>query len=58
MTAAQTAAKCAECLALLSALDSPPMTSRELLERQELIAREYARAQARREPGPQMRLEA
>lgn len=50
------ATKCAECLALLSDLYAPPVTPRDVAEYRELVAREMARAEARRAPGPQMEL--
>ncbi|WP_162434572.1 hypothetical protein [Pseudoxanthomonas koreensis] len=52
------AAKCAECLALLSDLYAPPVTPRDVAEHREMVAREMARAEARRAPGPQMELPA
>lgn len=50
------AAKCAECIALLTDLYAPPVTRRERLEHAELVAREMARAEARRAPVPQLEL--
>lgn len=51
------AAKCAECLALLSDLYAPPVTPRDVAEYRELVAREMARAEAKRQPSPQLELE-
>lgn len=51
------AAKCAECIALLTDLYAPPATRRERQEHAELVAREMARAEARRAPEPQLDLD-
>lgn len=50
------ATKCAECLALLADLYAPPVTLRERLEHAQLVAREVARAEAKRQPSPQLEL--
>lgn len=50
------AAKCAECIALLTDLYAPPVSRRERLEHAQLVARGIARAEARREPSPQLEL--
>lgn len=50
------AAKCAECLALLAETYAPPVTRRERLEHSRLVAREYARKEAREAASPQMEL--
>lgn len=39
-----------------AAMAAPPMSPTDQLERRELISREYARAEARREPTPQLEL--
>ena len=50
-------ARVAECIALLTDLYAPPVTLRERQEHAQLVAREMARAEARRrEPSPQLEL--
>lgn len=48
-------ARYAQCKAL--AEHAPPMTDQQKAERRTLIAREYARAEARRRPPPQFDLD-
>jgi hypothetical protein len=48
-------ARYAQCKAL--AEQAPPMTDEQKAERRTLIAREYARAEARRRPPPQFDLD-
>lgn len=50
------AARCAECIALLTDLYAPPVTLRERQEHAQLVAREMARAEARRRESPQLEL--
>lgn len=58
MSPAEHAQRCAECIALLTDLYAPPATRRERQEHAELVAREMARAEARRQPSPQLELDA
>ena len=56
LTPAQNAAKCAECIALLTDLYAPPVTRRERQEHAELVARQISRDEAKRLPSPQLEL--